>query len=270
MYISEAARRVHELYPSEYSDREIYAWCGEVSAMLVTEDRNIYCSAELPVADDGSILLPEGADIENVEYMTANGREIDKRDLRSLGGRRFYVKGLNGRFIENGFDPPASVRVDYLAPFSPIRQPCYRGGFSADAEKGEFTINSYDFREGDIVRIETEPSSSSGTVYDGVPVLAAARTDTGCVLTVPRDTFTAEAESAETALVTRIVTDRTVCPPPFDSMYIDYVLAKIMLYQHDTESANIFMTSFNSMLAAYKNWLIKRMPKGDCRFRNWW
>ena len=36
----------------------------------------------------------------------------------------------------------------------------------------------------------------------------------------------------------------------------EYVLAKICYFQRD--------------LSAYRDWLIKRMPSGDNRIRNWW
>lgn len=269
MFINDVIRRVRAAYPSEYGDREMYIWCDEVSAMLAMEDRNMYERVWLPVDEDGGILLPEGVDMENVEYIVINGIEINKRDLRLYGGRRLYVKGRNGVFLPNGRMHSEVADVVYLKPFSPIRAPVYSGGITVG--DGAFTLPVGDFEAGDTVNITLSPGTSSELKLPEVPILAREYTDGGTVYTVPEDTFSEVTAGEHTECFTeRCVTDKTVCGPPFDTMYVDYLLAKIMLCQHDSESANIHLTLFNSRLLAYKKWLITRMPSGDCRFRNWW
>ncbi len=275
MYINDVVRSVRRLYPSEYDAGEIYMWCNEVSSMLAAEDRNVYKTVELPVSEDGSFLLPENVDMENIEYITAGRTVLSKRDLREYGGRKIYVKDLNGIFLKNGVRLPSSVKVDYLAPYEPVRLAKYRGGISINKDEGEFTINSCEFIPGDIlvIRLGVKDGSVSQS-FENVPLLSVRFEDGDAysyICTVPEDTFkTAEKTADENALITRVVTERTVCAPPFDSMYIDYVMAKINLYQHDTDGFNTYMTQFNSRLSAYKNWLIKRMPKGEGRLINWW
>ncbi len=243
--------------------------------MLAAEDRNVYKTVELPVSEDGSFLLPENVDMENIEYITAGRTVLSKRDLREYGGRKIYVKDLNGIFLKNGVRLPSSVKVDYLAPYEPVRLAKYRGGISINKDEGEFTINSCEFIPGDIlvIRLGVKDGSVSQS-FENVPLLSVRFEDGDAysyICTVPEDTFkTAEKTADENALITRVVTERTVCAPPFDSMYIDYVMAKINLYQHDTDGFNTYMTQFNSRLSAYKNWLIKRMPKGEGRLINWW
>ena len=64
--------------------------------------------------------------------------------------------------------------------------------------------------------------------------------------------------------------DETLCGPPYDSMYIDYVLAKICLYQRDFDTYNQFMASFNSKLDAYKRWYMSGPPRRADKLKNWW
>lgn len=270
MFIKTVTDRVRGLYPSEYGIDELYMWCDEVSAMLLVEDRNVYRSVLCAVADDGSILLPEGVSMEYIEYVTFGGREADKKDMRLYGGDRLYVKGMNGFFEANGAAPPRYARVDYLEPYRPIRLTRYRGAAGIDKTNGKFTLPVCEFRAGDTVNMEFSPGKDDAVTLENVPLLAVEYDD-GYVCTVPEETFSElDHETDPEVIITRVVTDKTVCDAPFDEMYVDYLIAKIMTYQHDTEGANAHMTYFNSKLAAYKNWLMQRMPSGDCCFRNWW
>ena len=271
MFINEVIDHVRSVYPTEYDDYEMYLWCDEVSSMLAMEDRNMYELLMLPILDEGEILLPEGVDIENIEYIMVGGKELNKRDLRMYGGRRVYVKGKNGAFLPNEVSEAMYAGVVYLKPYSPIRLTAYLGGITIDKDRGSFTIGSREFEPGDNVDIILSPDASSKTKFDAVPVFSVEYTDEGWLYTVPKDLFSdVTVTDNMTAKMVRKVTERTLCGPPFDTMYVDYLLAKIMLCQHDSESANIHLTLFNSRLAAYKNWVIKRMPSGDCTFRNWW
>lgn len=258
-------RNVRRYYPSEYDKEEMYIWCDEVSSMLVTEDRQSFRRINLPVGVDGSFLLPEGVDMENAVYFICGDVVVDKKDMREYGNRKYYVKGRNGRILKKSPAQPQTMTVDYLVPYTPIRRIRYCGGVTLDKGNDEASIDYCEFAVGDTVNI------SLGTeTVENVPVLAV-RYEDRYILTFPEDSLASvSAAGSEQAVIERVVTDMTVCPPPFDSMYIDYVLAKINMFQRDMESYNQFMTAFNSRLSAYKRWLISRMPKGDGRFRNWW
>lgn len=67
-----------------------------------------------------------------------------------------------------------------------------------------------------------------------------------------------------------VIDDETVCEAPYDSMYIDYVIAKLHLYQHDNDGYNRHITAFNSRLNSYKRVMASKLPKPAGRFRNWW
>ena len=271
MYINDVIRSVKNAYPSEYDTGEMYKWCDEVSSMLTEEDRPTYHRVVLPVGKDGSVLLPQGVKTEYVTKVCAGKLILNYTDMRMYGGRDIYIKGMNGIRIENQAEMPQTVTVDYQKPYRPIRLVKYYG----DYETTDNTLEIYpsQFVAGDSIVMSVDGETDE--VYSDIPVLSVDVTDDASgdlkhVLTVPDGTFENISSSTGTANIMRIVTDRTVCDAPFDSMYIDYILAKINLYQHNTNDHNTYMTLFNSRLSAYKEWLIKRMPSGDERFKNWW
>lgn len=288
MYINDVIRLVRNYYPSEYDLYEMYIWCNEVSSMLLIEDRNVYRSVTLPVASDGTFLLPDGVDIENVEYVTAGNTVLEKQDLREYGGRKLYVKGYNGIELPNSAQRPSSVTVEYLQPYVPIRLAKFSGNAYVSKSEGYMYISKCEFIPGDTLVIQLNADSESTEVFENVPLLAVDygrfsigsedAGGTGILIntdmyrcTVPEDTFTKiSGGKYENSVITRVITEKTVCDAPFDNMYVDYLLAKINLYQHDTDAYNQYMTMFNSRLAAYRNWLIKRMPSDDCKLKNWW
>lgn len=66
------------------------------------------------------------------------------------------------------------------------------------------------------------------------------------------------------------VSDTTLCDTPYDIMYIDYVIAKICLYQHDFNTYNQFISLFNTRLDAYKRWRMSSPLHQAQRLKNWW
>ena len=299
MYINDVVRHVMNVYPSEYDAGEMYKWCDEVSSMLITEDRNIYRRVVLPVSPDGTILLPEGVRQEYVDKVVAGGDILDYTDYRTYGDRDIYIRGRNGIRLENKQSLPKCVTVDYREQYHEIRMIKYDGPVQATPT----SIHTYpvDFIAGDTVNAtitgtSTETQEEETYTFTEVPIieanmfenkelsiidtLADGDTDstqgfqTGDILMdfrVPNGTFTgASSLVKQTAKIQRCITERTVCDAPFDQMYIEFVLAKIRLYQNDTQGYNTYMTMFNSHLAAYREWPVKRMPPGDNRIRNWW
>lgn len=288
MYINDVVRHVMNVYPSEYDAGEMYKWCDEVSSMLITEDRNVYKRVVLPVSSDGTILLPEGVTQEYVDKITAGNDILNYTDYRTYGDKDIYIKGRNGIRLDNTGVLPKSVTVDYREKYREIRMITYNGKIQTN--EASFWIEPSDFVEGDILNItitdgdDTEtytevPVFSSDILYiphlqigvlSTVPVIFDSG-DTVTVCGVPQNTF-GERENTETqtAVIKRCITEKTVCDAPFDQMYVEFVLAKIRLYQNDTQGYNTYMTMFNSHLSAYRDWLIKRMPSGDNRIRNWW
>ncbi len=265
MYINEVIRLVNKYYPSEYDKNEMYIWCNEVSSMLSVEERLIVREKFLPAAKDGAVLLPEGVDMENVYGVYRDGRRLDKLDYRTFGsGGRGIRAGICGGI----------VRLVYFEPYRPIRAVNYRGSVTVNGSDGYFELYCPDILPGDSVTI-TFLTAGGGAEkkLEGVMVMGAEPTGNGIRYNACSPDGSFEAAGAVTGsdvLVTRDVTDKTVCDAPFDTMYADYILAKINMYQRDMEAYNQFMTAFNSRLAAYRRWLADRMPSGDGKLHGWW
>lgn len=254
MYINDVIKNVKRLYPSEYSDEEMYIWCDEVSSMLTIEDRNVFKETVLRADKNGTFLLPEDVNIENVESVFANGRCLEKSDFRNIfiHENRGYLKDTN------------ILRVVYLQPYYPIRLAKYRGEVSVSNDGSCFEISFNEFASGDIISICINEYE-----FSDIPLFETEyATPSKCVLKTT-ETDIPDGEYTD-CVITRLVTDKTVCSAPYDSMYIDYILAKINMFQRDMQSYNHHMTAFNSRLSAYKKWIINHMPPEDGKLKNWW
>ncbi len=257
MYINDVIRQVKQYYPSEYDEAEMYIWCDEVSSMLAVEDRTVYKTVYISSDGSGHIPLPEGVRIENIYSVTADGKELEKLD-----------------FINGDLSSYSKVTVIYEEPYYPIRLPRYRGSasFASDDDGVYIRLGNNEFLTGDTINITT---SQGAAFAESVPVLGKMPDpeNSGLYLLVTDpEAVDGSGDPLPDCVITRSVTDETVCAAPYDSMYVDYILAKINLYQRDSDSYNRHMTAFNSRLAAYKKWLINHMPSRDrdCKFINVW
>ncbi len=258
MYINDCIRCVRRYYPSEYDDEEMYIWCDEVSSMLAIEDRAVFREVILKSDRNGSILLPEGVNIENVVSVSVGGELLKKSDLRDMA----YESGC----IKNGAYANTLHRIVYLEPYQPLRRTHYSGRIKVSDNGTRLELDNNGFFAGDIISI-----SINGGEYESesVNIFALEYTEPAvCVMTVSQTGIPDGEYSA--AELSRIVTDTTVCNAPYDSMYIDYILAKINMLQRDMQGYNHHMTAFNSRLSAYRKWLINHMPQGENRLKNWW
>lgn len=268
MYINDVIRRVRDYMPNEYSDAELYTFCDEVSAMIAIEDKPVYKERIIPIANDGTILLPEGVRFENVERVISGGVELNKEDMRTYGKRTVKVRGANDKIVYVTGLPYSSATVVYIAPYSPIRLPKYIGKVTIDKENGKLYIDNCDFIPGDSLVLDIDGTQTPGIML--LDIAYDADNNRFELTTVP-DVLSEVAETeAETATLTRTITEETLCDAPYDSMYVDYILAKISLYQGNATVHNQHMALFNSRLTAYKEWLIQRLPYVRHSFRNWW
>lgn len=249
MYIDEVIERVMSYSPSEYDKNEMYLWCDEVSAMLTVEDRNVFSEAVIMPDRNGRLVVPDNIPFENIVSVVYGGRLLRKEDLRHS-------------VLRNDKSTVAPVTVIYLMPFKPIRQVSYNGEADYDKTSKRLTLGKNGFLKGDIAII-TKDSEEYEAMVLGVGTLGD-RYYIDITDTLP------ESFSGTDIKIRRTITDKTVCLPPYDTMYIDYCLAKQGLYQHDFNTYNQFMTSFNSRLAAYKKYMANHMPQADLKFINWW
>ena len=248
MYIGEVIRRAQSYCPSEYNKDEMYLWCDEVSAMLTIEDRNVFIKETLAPDSEGRILLPMNVGFENIISVRVGGRELKKEDLRSIGSIKSCA---------------LPAEIIYLKPYSSIRTVVYNGDIVIDKTQSCIIINENSFRKGDSVVFTVDNITAELRILDteGCSEKYCLYAPQGCLDNFP-DTGKGKIE--------RIVTEKTVCDAPYDTMYIDYIIAKICMLQRDFETYNQFMTSFNSRLLAYKRWITNQLPQAGGQLKNWW
>ncbi len=268
MYINEVLRTCDMLCPNEYSNEEKYIWCDELSAMIMNEHLKTYGKITLEAGEDGSYLLPEGITFEMIDRVIDGAREIDKMDFRSYGIEYYY--GKRGRFVfpvRNRVR--GSIDVVYLKKHEPIRSVNIND--TVRFERGGFYVPNTKLIEGDVITVEID-----GRNFDDIPILEVNAVDAeNCFANVPAGTFDSLFSAGETEKniqceIKRIITDETVCDPPYDRMYVDYVNAQICYYQRDFDTYNQHMNLFNQRIAAYQTYLQQRRTQDkDGKMVNW-
>jgi hypothetical protein len=163
------------------------------------------------------------------------------------------------------------VNIIYQSPYEPIRLVKYSG--SGEITDGKIHIPDCGFVPDDMIIIQFKDETDNVTVTEPIAVYDISYDETQenkYMLHIPSDVTDNRIGTYDNITITRYVTDKTVCQAPFDSMYTDYILAKINLYQRDTATYNQHMSAFNSRLDAYKKWLMSRLPQKRTDLRNWW
>lgn len=286
MYINKAIESVDGLYPNEYSADEKYMWCDELSAKLTQELKREYGRVTLESDKNGDYLLPENISFEMIDRIFDGQYQLDKQDFRADGV--VFLSGINRRIaLPKRLRAKGNIDVIYLRRHEPIRR--YEVTdvdievFSNGRECG-FRTEKCPLRKGDVIKVTVKNKDTSAKLvsYDEIYVMdirdGEVITDRvlyavsgGGSADPPIILHSAEFTGKYKADITRHITDKTVCDAPYDSMYIDYLLAKICYYQHDYESYNQHMTAFNGKYRDYEMWLKEREPLGDDgKMKNWW
>lgn len=258
MYIEEVLKACDTLYPNSYTSEEKYFWCDELSYMLALKYNIAYEKKEL-FEKDGSFALPEGVTASLIKKLIYGGEEItdiEKHGIicRDRDGRAELTMPEN-----NGFKRIYAV---FAVPHKKIRNAVFEG--IAEFGDGFFKIGENIFCAGDTLEI-----TADGQKYDNITVLGVREEDGEFVFSVKAGVLP---EGKHDSVIRRRITEQTVCIPPYDSMYIDYVLGRICYYQNDFAACNNHMTAFNSKLDDYERWLKKNPVTGyeKSRFKNWW
>ena len=256
MYIEQVITACDTFYPNPYTKQEKYFWCDELSELLTIKFNTVYEREELS-GTGGIYLLPEGVTASMIESVICGGKTLRKCEFVNNGiecsNKELYIP-------KNKFD---RVYVIYIKPYEKIRDVEFTDTLEFGADY--FITNENNLRAGDGLSI-----TIGDTTYDNVFVLGQEFSEDGKIKVLITG---AEFEAGEKeASVRRHVMEETVCPPPYDSMYIDYVLGKICYYQNDFDACNHHMSLYNSKLLDYRNW-VKSHPVSDYRvtnLKNWW
>lgn len=269
MYINDVIRLAQNFCPSEYSTDEMYLWCDEVSAMLDAEKNQRYDEVAVSIEKDGSVLLPEDVNFENIAFVSGDDVVLKKENFSQYGYNRMRIKGQPERIWKRDAKPSV-LRVVYEKPFEALRLVKYVG--EADFAKDGFTVSKKLFKVGDVVTVKQKTSAETKEFVE-IPILAVTQNEKnrGEYVNKVSETDGAKWETGtHNCEITRFVTDKTLCPPPYDSMYVSYILAKISLYQHDSVQYSNHMAMFSELFSAYKKRLVGRVPCVKRSFENWW
>ncbi len=77
-----------------------------------------------------------------------------------------------------------------------------------------------------------------------------------------------QSESVELRQISDL-NEEAVAPPPYDRMYIDFIMAHIALHQHDDESYSRYMGVFNSRYRDFTKWYIRKHSSRGYKWKNW-
>lgn len=260
MYIKQVLNTCDTLYQNPYTESEKYAWCDELSELLALKYNSELLKTEL-ILQNGKYILPENVSISLLEKIILGDEEVKKSEFARYGINSYDNFGRGEFNLPEGLSY-SRVYAVYLKPHDKIRAFKLSGNISF-GENCFFTDEGV-FKQGDVLKITV-----GDEVFENVLVLETQKSE-GRIKNVISNPLIAEGERE--AEIEREITDKTVCPPPYDNMYVDFVLGKICYYQNDFSGCNNHMLLFNSKLSDYEKWLKSHPITGysEVRLKNWW
>lgn len=263
MLIIEAISAADKLSPNHFTLDEKLMWCSEVTSAVRREVKKQYATIETVITCADNIELPNGINISDIEIAYIGDKPIQKSDFRSLP---FLNNGeLTAKFGISHLTPKI-LRLVYLDIPREIKATSVKGEFKTDS--GRIYGDELPFLESDCIQcvqlddINTKPDWSNA---DKTYIIS----NDGETLILSDDILTPQT-SAYLAL-RRVIDDETEAESPYDRMYIEYILAKGALYQHDYDSYAAHIAQYNNMFDDFKRDYKTRNPLTDMvRFHNYW
>lgn len=280
MYVTEAIEAADRLYPNEYGVFEKIKWVDELNAKIALEYRKRYKAADLFPDTDGEYLAPENVSWENIHSIRVGAKEIKKEDFSTYGIR--FIYGIRNRLcvpvnIRRAKDV---VRIIYLEAAEKIRVINIKDEDITFDANG-FYIDKEVFLFGDIVNVKTEINGRE--IDKNVNVFKSYLPEVGSTVFYVEcdegafDFLGLGSEGNEGEKVTanaslrRIITEKTLCPIPYDDMYIQWICAKICFWQKAYDTYNQHMTVFNQLLSDYWHYVIVHSPSDDLnQWKGWY
>lgn len=257
MELLQVIAQADALLPNPYTREEKLRWCDEVSASIRREIKKIYNTVETMVDEAGALELPDDIAFEDIETVYLNGKPMEKLDFRS------FAAGMT----PDGVHFPAELTLVYLTRAMPVRYFSLQGQF--DVSENFIKLDQAELYPGDCLEWvllddpEDTPDWSQSRrcyvmdrVYDG--------------LVVEENTFTPQ--TAAPMALRRVIDDRTeVDEIPYDGLYLEYLLAKMALYQRDFDGYSAHMTLYNQLWESLKRDYKNRAPLTRASgLRNYW
>lgn len=237
MKITEVLNRVRRLYPNSFTDEELLNWCYAVTCTIRERYKGIFERATFK--GGGDIALSPLVLFEDIDSVSINGVELEKSDETSF---LYALEELGDK---------DTVEIVYR-----IRPEPY----------GEIELEGYTV-DGNTLVFEGEApiyvNPSEKLRFNDSVILYVLEKE-GNVITLD------DAPPADVVKITTVMDDETEVPPPFDDMYIQFLLAKIGFYQNDMDMYNKHMSVYNTTLSDYGLWYKRTAPIKTVQFKNMW
>ncbi len=254
MEILRAIEQADALCPNPYTLDEKILWCDEVSSEIRRHILKEYNILETTSESGTNITLPPGVSPELIEKVIIDNRTYEKQDFRSIDPKNLYSGGGN------------KVKIIYVDLPRPTRIVEIKGEFKTG--ENYINIDNPPFELGDKLQITPlEALSDEPDFNNSVYAYAMEVTEDKIIL----DNDVLEPRTSSYLSVNRVINDITLIDDaPYDRMYIEYILSKIALYQHDYTSYNAHMTQYNSLFESARREYFTRNPlTTQVRFKNY-
>lgn len=245
MEILKAIERADNLCPNPYTLEEKLCWCDEVTAELRRNIIKIYDVFETEISSVGSIDLPPNIPFDRIELAYAGNKILEKQDFRSFAYGR--SKDKIGK---------SQLSAIYLTLPEPIRTYEIRGEFNT----GDNTIEIADapFITEDKIEIASIDDTTNEPDWENAECAYIIEIMPDKII-LDRDAV--PAQTGAKLAIRRVVTEVTaIDEAPYDSMYIEYLLAKMALYQHDYSGYNAHMMQYNTLFETLRREYKTRSP----------
>lgn len=243
------------LCPNHYTLEEKICWCDEVTAELCRNILKVYDVIETQTDGSGMVELPDGFSFDRIELAFVGDMRIEKQDFRSFISKDADKVPKNQR-----------LRLVYLKLPEPIRTTAICGEFNTGDCVIEISFPP--FIEGDKLEIVRYNETSGEPDWDNAESAYVMEADEDKIIL---DWDAVPAQTGARLAIRRVITDTTVIDEaPYDRMYIEYILAKMALYQHDYAGYNAHMMQYNSLYEALRREHQTRSPRTEqVRFKNY-
>lgn len=267
MKILEVIDRVDRLNPNNYTFDEKIHWCDEVGAVISQEIDKRYSEIRCKTSKCG-VELPPDIEFQQIQYGFIGSRLYTKSDLRSIFIRNAMAEtessDVNSN-LESEEQNTIDVTIVYLEKYQPIRSIEIYGEFQTNINR--IMIDMPPFEIGDMLKwTDVTAIPSDNVSYPDNNRIAVIGVDE---LGIDTDI---EFDGAEHLMyLKRIISESTLAPPPYDEMYVEYVLAKIAYYQQDYNEYSVHSSMYNNLLDSYAKWYKQRNPlDNNIKFNNFW
>lgn len=136
---------------------------------------------------------------------------------------------------------------------SPLRLIAYRGEAFFEPDEGYIKTARCGFSKGDMINIRAALPGTVNMIGERLPLCGTEYDASGFRLRFEPSALRGIKRGGRECVITRAVTDETLCPKPYDMMYVYYMLAKLSLIRRDSESYRKYIRAFGSGLSEYKS-----------------